>query len=170
MVLLIKYCARNVPKPKCAPSPRRGENENVNDHSGAANRVQSDPGEVAPPPPFPPPLPPPSPSNPQVAPSIPQLPPSRPVAPSPPKASPISSGFSVLFCRLYFAATSGVCLIRSLRRRWFFKRNYIRKKSDWKFYVYKIKKSIPNDYIRSLMVHVERRSVWNCHYLFLPGN
>jgi hypothetical protein len=25
----------------------------------------------------------------------------------------ISSGFSVLFCRLYFAATSGVCLIRS---------------------------------------------------------
>jgi hypothetical protein len=26
---------------------------------------------------------------------------------------PTSSGFSVLFCRLYFAATSGVCLIRS---------------------------------------------------------
>jgi len=28
-------------------------------------------------------------------------------------APPISSGFSVLFCRLCFAATSGVCLIRS---------------------------------------------------------
>ena len=27
--------------------------------------------------------------------------------------SPSSSGFSVLFCRLYFAATSDVCLIRS---------------------------------------------------------
>ena len=27
--------------------------------------------------------------------------------------APASSGFSVLFCRLYFIATSGVCLFRS---------------------------------------------------------
>ena len=33
-----------------------------------------------------------------------------PGCPAPP---PLSSGFTVLFCRLYFAATSGVCLIRS---------------------------------------------------------
>ena len=76
--------------------------------------------------------------SPQVAPSTYPRPPTSPQAASSPPPPPISSGFSVLFCRLYFAATSGVCLIRSLRRRWFFKRNYIRKKSDWKLYVYKI--------------------------------
>ena len=34
-------------------------------------------------------------------------------AASSPPPPPASSGFSVLFCRLYFIATSGVCLIRS---------------------------------------------------------
>ena len=42
--------------------------------------------------------------NPQVAPSIPHLSPQAAPSPSSP---PISSGFSVLFCRLYFCATSG---------------------------------------------------------------
>ena len=51
--------------------------------------------------------------NAQVAPSLPPRSPNSPqAAPSPP-SPPISSGFSVLFCRLYFAATSGVWLIRS---------------------------------------------------------
>jgi hypothetical protein len=63
------------------------------------------------------PLPPPPQPNPQVAPSTPQLPPSRLVAPSSPHLKWV---LSVLFCRLYFAATSGVCLI-PLRRRWFSK-------------------------------------------------
>jgi hypothetical protein len=58
------------------------------------------------------------------APSIPQLPPSRPVAPFSPH---LKCGFSVLFCRLYFAATSGVCLIRS-GAPLVFKRNHTRKK------------------------------------------
>ena len=41
---------------------------------------------------------------------LPRYPTDLPVAPFSPH---LKSGFSVLFCRLYFAATSGVCLIRS---------------------------------------------------------
>jgi hypothetical protein len=81
-------------------------------HPSGSRRGPSAPGEVPPlPPPLPPTyLPPPPTPKPQVAPSIPQLPPKPPRRPLLP---PISSGFSVLFCRLYFAATSNVCLIRS---------------------------------------------------------
>ena len=52
----------------------------------------------------------------------------RAQAASSPPPPPISSGFSVLFCRLYFAATSGVCLIRS-GAPLVFKRNHTRKRN-----------------------------------------
>ena len=63
---------------------------------------------LTPPPPFPS-----SPPTPSPTPKSPPRPPNSPQAASSPPPPPISSGFSVLFCRLYFAATSGVCLIRS---------------------------------------------------------
>ena len=46
-------------------------------------------------------------------PAKPLHPPTPAQAASSPPPPPTSSGFSVLFCRLYFIATSGVCLFRS---------------------------------------------------------
>jgi hypothetical protein len=65
---------------------------------------------LSPPPPPPPLHTPPQPLAPQGTPKSPALdPPSPPTAPSP-SSPPTSSGFPVLFCRLHFTATSGVCL------------------------------------------------------------